>query len=64
MPSSTHGAQANEMSAFFDDPHPERLSPPDSRCYAEATFVGVGMSSTDLNNEDYFSDHPKRLPSF
>jgi hypothetical protein len=22
------------------------------------------MSSTDLNNEDYFSDHPKRLPSF
>src|SRR6202162_3004653 len=27
-------------------------------------FVGTGMSSTDLNNEDYFSDHPKRLPSF
>jgi hypothetical protein len=22
------------------------------------------MSSTDLNNEDYFSDRPKRLPSF
>ncbi len=22
------------------------------------------MSSTDLNNEDYFSDHPKRVPSF
>jgi hypothetical protein len=22
------------------------------------------MSSTDLNNEGYFSDHPKRLPSF
>ena len=22
------------------------------------------MSSTDLNSEDYFSDHPKRLPSF
>jgi hypothetical protein len=22
------------------------------------------MSSTDLNNEDYFSDQPKRLPSF
>ncbi len=22
------------------------------------------MSSTDLNNEDYFSDHPKRMPSF
>jgi hypothetical protein len=29
MPSSSLGAQANEMSAFFDDPHPERLSPPD-----------------------------------
>jgi hypothetical protein len=28
------------------------------------SFVGTGMSSTDLNNEDYFSDHPKRLPSF
>jgi hypothetical protein len=27
-------------------------------------FVGTGMSSTDLNNEDYFSDHPKRVPSF
>jgi hypothetical protein len=27
-------------------------------------FVGTGMSSTDLNNEDYFSDHPKRLSSF
>jgi hypothetical protein len=26
--------------------------------------IGMGMSSTDLNNEDYFSDHPKRLPSF
>ncbi len=24
----------------------------------------AGMSSRDLNNEDYFSDHPKRLPSF
>jgi hypothetical protein len=24
----------------------------------------AGMSSTDLNNEDYFSDRPKRLPSF
>ena len=22
------------------------------------------MSSTDLNNEDYFSDHPRRVPSF
>jgi hypothetical protein len=27
-------------------------------------FAGARMSSTDLNNEDYFSDHPKRLPSF
>ncbi len=27
-------------------------------------FAGTRMSSTDLNNEDYFSDHPKRLPSF
>jgi hypothetical protein len=26
--------------------------------------AGTRMSSTDLNNEDYFSDHPKRLPSF
>ena len=25
--------------------------------------IGMRMSSTDLNNEDYFSDHPKRLPS-
>jgi hypothetical protein len=24
----------------------------------------MGMSFTNLNNEDYFSDHPKRLPSF
>jgi hypothetical protein len=24
----------------------------------------VGMSSTNSNSEDYFSDHPKRLPSF
>jgi hypothetical protein len=27
-------------------------------------LAGTRMSSTDLNNEDYFSDHPKRLPSF
>jgi hypothetical protein len=27
-------------------------------------FAATRMSSTDLNNEDYFSDHPKRLPSF
>src|ERR1700760_5006898 len=24
----------------------------------------MGMSSRDLNNEDYFSNHPKRLSSF
>jgi len=24
----------------------------------------MGMSFANLNNEDYFSDHPKRLPSF
>ncbi len=27
-------------------------------------FVAEGMSSRELNNEDYFSDHPKRLPIF
>ena len=27
-------------------------------------FVGEGMASRDLNNEDYFPYHPKRLPSF
>src|ERR1700721_4450298 len=27
-------------------------------------FAGTRMSSTDLNNEGYFSDHPKRFPSF
>jgi hypothetical protein len=27
-------------------------------------YAGARMSSADLNNEDYFSDHPKRLPSF
>jgi hypothetical protein len=26
--------------------------------------AGTRMSSTDLNSEGYFSDHPKRLPSF
>jgi hypothetical protein len=50
--------------AFFDDPHPERLFPPDRRDVTPwQPFVGAGMSSTNLNNEDYFSDHPKRLPS-
>ncbi len=24
----------------------------------------ASMSSADINNEDYFKDHPKRLPSF
>jgi hypothetical protein len=27
-------------------------------------FVGDGMASRDLNNEDYFSNYSKRLPSF
>ena len=50
--------------SFFADPHPERLSPPDRRDVTPwQPFVGAGMSSTNLNNEDYFSDHPKRLPS-
>jgi len=50
--------------SFFDDPHPERLSPPDRRDVTPwQPFVGAGMSSTNLNNEDYFSDHPKQLPS-
>jgi hypothetical protein len=29
-----------------------------------AIFCFVGMSSTNSNSEDCFSDHPKRLPSF
>jgi len=49
---------------FFDDPHPERLSPPDRRDVTPwQPFVGACMSSTNLNNEDYFSDRPKQLPS-
>ena len=49
---------------FFDDPHPERLSPPDRRDVTPwQPFVGACMSSTNLNNEDYFSDHPTQLPS-
>jgi hypothetical protein len=27
-------------------------------------FLGEGMASRDLNNEDYFSNYSKRLPSF
>jgi hypothetical protein len=50
---------------FFDDPHPERLSSPGRRDVTPwQPFVGAGMSSGNLNNEDYFSDQPKRLPSF
>jgi hypothetical protein len=51
--------------SFVDRPHPERLSPPDWRDVKPwQPFVGEGMSSRDLNNEDYFSNNPKRLPSF
>jgi len=40
--------------SFFDDPHPERLSTADRRDVAPwQPFIGVDMSSTDLNNEDY-----------
>src|ERR1700720_476899 len=58
--------RASEQNAlFFDDPHPERASPPERRdVTAWQPFGGAGMSSGNLNSEDYFSDHPKRLPSF
>jgi hypothetical protein len=61
-----YSRRASEQNvSFFDDPHPERLSPPDRRDVTPwQPFVGAGMSSGNLNNEDYFSDHPKRLPSF
>jgi hypothetical protein len=50
--------------SLFDDPHPERLSPPDRRDVTPwQSFVGAGMSFGNLNNEDYFSDQPKRLTS-
>jgi hypothetical protein len=50
---------------IFRPPHPEHLSRPDRRVVTPwQSSVGVGMSSTNLNNEDDFSDHPKRLPSF
>src|ERR1700676_3634696 len=50
--------------SLFDDPHPERLSPPDRRDVTPwQPFVGAGMSFENLNNEDYFSDQPKRLTS-
>ena len=51
--------------SFVDRPHPERLSPPDRRDVTPwQPFVGAGMSFGTLNNEDYFSDQPKRLTSF
>jgi hypothetical protein len=51
--------------SFVNRPHPERLSPPDRRgVRPRQPFVVMGMSSRNLNNEDYFSNHPKRLPSF
>jgi hypothetical protein len=34
------------------------------RRYGTDARSGWKMSSADLNNEDYFSDRPKRLPSF
>ena len=50
--------------SFVDEPHPERLFPPDRRDVTPwQRFVGAGMSFTNLDNEDYFSDHPKQLPS-
>ena len=50
--------------SFCNRPHPERLSPPDRRDLRPwQPFVGEGMSSRDLNNEGYFSNHRKRLPS-
>ena len=65
MSSWTHDAQANELSHLstartlsdFLLLIGEMLG----RCNL---FLGEGMSSRDLNNEDYFSNHPKRLPSF
>ena len=51
--------------SFVDRPHPERLSPPDRRDVRPLQpFIGAGMSSRDLNNEDYLSNHPKQPPSF
>jgi hypothetical protein len=61
-----YSRRASEQNvSFFDDPHPERLSPPDRRDVTPwQPFVGAGMSFGNLNNEDYFSDQPKRLTSF
>jgi hypothetical protein len=64
MSSWTSRRASEHNVSFFDHPHPEQLSPPDRRDITPwQPFVGAGMSSTNLNNEDYFSDHPKRLPS-
>jgi len=61
-----YSRRASEQNvSLFDDPHPERLSPPDRRDVTPwQPFVGAGMSFGNLNNEDYFSDQPKRLTSF
>src|ERR1700730_956828 len=60
-----YSQRASEQNvSLFDDPHPERLSPPDRRDVTPwQPFVGAGMSCTNLNNEDYFADQPKRLTS-
>ena len=60
-----YSRRASEQNvSLFDDPHPERLSPPDRRDVTPwQPFVGAGMSFGNLNNEDYFSDQPKRLTS-
>src|SRR3984957_18764533 len=56
---------SEEDVSLFDDPPPERPSPPDRRDVTPwQPFVGAGMSFGNLNNEDYFSDQPKRLTSF
>ena len=65
MSSWTHGAQASEMPHFSTTRTLSDLPLPDRRDDAPwQPFIGADMSSTDLNNEDYFSDYPKRLPSF
>ena len=65
LSSWTHGAQANKMYYFFDDPYSERLSSPVQRDVTPwRPFVGAGVSFINVNNEDYYSDHPKRLLSF
>ena len=61
-----YSRRASEQNvSFFDDPHPEGLSLRDRLDVTpRQSFVGAGMSSANLNNEDYFSDQPKWLPSF